>query len=132
MTCITKLLQTQYTLLFGATRAIKSMFWLFAKIFCDYSVIVPSPKSLNKNIVYHESNQSPFKAGNKHNSSLHRKKQCLAYWSLWLQLRLYLYLCWKSTEFKLIMLVRVPLYSQTETRWNHIYAVAHFLKLKFD
>jgi len=37
----------------------------------------------------------------------------------------------KSTELKLIMLVRVPLYSQTETRWNHIDAVAHFLKLKF-
>jgi len=42
-----------------------------------------------------------------------------------------LYLCWKSTEFKLIMLVRVSLYSQTETRWNHIDADAHSLKLKF-
>jgi len=30
------------------------------------------------------------------------------------------------------MLVRVPLDSQTETRWNHIDAEAQFIKLKFD
>jgi len=30
------------------------------------------------------------------------------------------------------MLVRVPLYSQTETHWNHIDAGAHFLKAKSD
>jgi len=38
----------------------------------------------------------------------------------------------KSTEFQLMTLVRVPLYSQTETRLNYIEMEAYILKVKSD
>jgi len=47
-------------------------------------------------------------------------------------LKLCLYLCEKGSEFLLIMLVRVPLYSQTENHWNHVDVDAYFQKVKSD